>query len=277
MNKTYDQVAGGYGRSYDLNFDRRMPGYQDRLNSNKTQNDPLHFIVNKQPLEIKVVSFASLTLKITCFMSVIAAVFYLSAGWFGDIVSKAGHTTSTSIKRFSVQDNFINVPLNMVRFSDQRNSGTVDRLDLYAHWPSLSGYSEKLAQDFDSMQDDAPLVFMSIEKQTMHEEMSGRIEKIYEKFFAGPPIDAGNGLVRRAFSAESAYFSEDLYYEINNPYPFAARCIRENDKVAAAFCIRDIHVGKGLTLTYRFHASLMPKWRDLESSMRSKFATMIAN
>lgn len=275
MDKTYDQVAGDYGRSYDLNFDRRMPGYQDGLNADSTQRDPLHFIVNKKPLEVKVVSFATLTLKITCFMSIIAALFYLSAGWFGDFVSKAGHTADTTIKRFSIQNNYVNVPLNMVRFSHQRKSGTLERLDLYAHWPTLSGYTEKLSKDFDSLQDDAPLIFISLEPQTMRQEMSGRIEEIYNKFFAGPPIDAGNGLVRRAFSADSAYFSEDLYYEVNSPYPYAARCIRENDKVAAPFCIRDIHVGNGLTLTYRFHANLLPQWRTLETSIRAKYKTMI--
>lgn len=275
MTRTYDQVAGDYGRSFDLNFDRQMPSYQERLHNNSQNNDPLHFIVTKKPAEVKIESFTTLILKITCFMSIVAAIFYLSANWFGGAVSKAGHTTDTSIKRFSIEKTDLMVPLNMVRFSQQRKSGTLKRLDLYAHWPSLSGYSEKHAQDFDSLKDDAPLIFISLEPQTMSQEMSGRIEGIYNKFFAGPAIEAGNGLVRRAFSADSAYFSEDLYYEVNSPYPFATRCIRENDKVAASFCIRDIIVGNGLSLTYRFHSSLLPQWRDLESAIRAKYKTMI--
>lgn len=276
MTRTYDQVASDYGRGLDLNFDRKMPNYQDNLHNNAQKADPLHFIVNKKPNIVKIESFATLTLKLTSFMTIVAIVFYVAASWFGGVVSKAGHTTDTSIKRFSIVNTYVDVPLNMVRFFGQRQSGALNRLDLYAHWPSLEGYSHELAKDFDSLKDDAPLIFISIEPQTMRQEMSGRIEGIYDKFFAGPPIEAGNGLVRRAFSADSAYFSEDLYYEVNSPYPFAARCVRENDKVAAPFCIRDIIVGNGLSLTYRFHASMLPQWRDLENSIRAKYKTMIA-
>lgn len=279
MARTYDQIASEYGRGFDLNFNRNMPNYHDRANTSPDSHDPLHFLVKNNPTpseNVEAASLAKLAIKVTCIMALIAGAFYILAGWYGDVVSKAGHTTDQSTKIFSIKNNFIEVPLNMVRFGHQRNSGSLDRIDLYAHWPNLEGYSEANAADFDSLEDNAPLIFISLEPQNMSREMSGRIDTIYSKFFAGPPIDAGNGLVRRAFSADSAYFSEDLYYEIDNPSPYAARCIRENDKVAASFCMRDIHVGNGLTLTYRFHASLLPKWRALEKSIRAKYNTMIA-
>ena len=119
------------------------------------------------------------------------------------------------------------------------------------------------------MEPGAPLLFLSIERRDMATDMSGRVATIYEKFFSGPPVEAGNGLVRRAFSSQSAYYMEDLYYEADSPYPFATRCIRENDRIAESICIRDIHVGRNLMVGYRFHASLLPYWREFDDAVRA--------
>ena len=283
MNTAINTTAANYGRSFDTRFDRQMPGYTDRLNG-AANNGPASGQgagsgggTGGATGDSKIISasFLGLLFKITGFMALAAIVFYFTSSWYGDLVSKGGHTNDVSLRRIVIVNDLVNIPANMIRFASQRNAKSLQRLDLYAHWPSLSGYSDELAKDFDSMADNSPLLFISLEPKSMSKDMTGRIEDIYELFFGGPPVDAGNGLVRRAFSSESAFFSEDLYYEADSPYPFAARCIRESDKIAAPFCIRDIHIGHDLMLTYRFHAKLLPQWMTLDRAVRQKIAAMV--
>lgn len=267
MDTSVDTIASKYGRSaFDTRFNRQLKSVSK------------HSLIQEPHKKNEVIktSFAMLVLKICSFMAVVAVIFYFAAEFYGDYVSKAGHTTDQSKREIYIASDVISIPANMIRYRSQRSRGNATRLDLYAHWPSLSGYSTQLMDDFDSLEDDAPIIFLTLEKRSMSAEMSGRVEKIYEKFFAAPPIDAGNGLVRRPFSADSAYFSEDLFYELNSPYPYAARCIRQSDEVAAPMCMRDIHIGRSLTLTYRFHSKYLPQWAVIEQAIRNRIGEMIA-
>lgn len=264
---TVEQTAQMLGRTHELRFDRLMPGYQDKLRQ----------AGNAESTEPKISdSFIKLVVNTCLFMIIIAALLFGAAHFYGSILAKGGNSTSLQIDQISIGDDVINVPENMIRFRSQRNVASLNRLDLYAHWPSMSGYSEERAAIFDSTQSGAPIIFISLEPREMTKDMSGRINSIYENFFAGPPVDAGNGLVRRAFSADSAYFSEDLYYEADSPYPFAARCVRESQNITETFCIRDIHIGRDLTLTYRFHSNLLPQWLSLDNVVRSHFTKMLS-
>lgn len=266
MNTSVNLLAENYGRSFDTKFNRQMPGYHKKLNERE----------ELKKVRVIPVSFAFLIFKVSGFMAITALLLFLASSLYGDYVSKAGHTENPSSKQIIIGNDVILVPQNMVRYGKQRNATSVPRLDLYAHWPTLSGYSAEHAKVFSSLEDDAPIIFMTLEPRAMSMEMSGRVEKIYDHFFSGPPIEAVAGLVRRPFSKDSAYFSEDLYYEIGSPYPYAARCIRKSDAVAAPICIRDIHIGHGLTLTYRFHVDLLSEWKTLERSIKNKFNLMIA-
>jgi len=268
MSSSINILSDNYGRSFDTKFNREMPGYHKRLNEQ---------VADKNPRQIIPMSFALLVFKTTGFMAVTALILFLASSLYGNYVAKAGHTDDKSIKQIIVGNDVISLPMNMIRYGNQRTKTTAQRLDLYAHWPSLSGYSADYKDAFSSMENDAPIIFLTLEQRNMSLEMSGRVERIYEHFYAGPPIESVAGLVRRPFSKDSAYFSEDLYYEINSPYPYATRCIRESDSVAAPFCIRDIHIGHGLTLTYRFHISLLKEWNTIERAIKNKFNHMLAN
>jgi len=265
MANTVEETAKLMGRTHDIRFDRLMPGYHDRLQQGKQPSEPAI-----------TASFLALIAKVCAFMLVVAGILYYAADFYGEIIAQGGNSTDTSLRQISIGDDVISVPANMIRFRTQRNATNLDRLDLFAQWPAMTGYTAEAAPIFDSMDPAAPVIFISLTPRDMTKDMSGRINAIYEKFFSGPPVDAGNGLVRRAFSADSAYFNEDLYYEMGSPYPYAARCVRENDRIAGPFCLRDIHVGRDTTLTYRFNANLLPQWMAMDQMVREKIAAMIA-
>jgi hypothetical protein len=266
MANTIEETAKLMGRTHDIRFDRLMPGYHDRIQQAREGiSTPLN------------ASFLTLVARVSLFMLAVAICLYFAADMYGKIIAQGGNSADKSLRQISMGDDVISVPANMIRFRTQRNATNLDRLDLFVHWPTMSGYTEETAADFDSMDPAAPVLFISLSPRDMTKDMSGRITAIYEKFFSGPPVDAGNGLVRRPFSADSAFFNEDLYYEANSPYPYAARCIRESDRIAGPFCLRDIHVGRDTTLTYRFNAKLLPDWMAMDRMVRETVTAMMAN
>lgn len=265
MATTIEDTARLMGRTHDIRFDRLMPGYHDRI-ANSAKAEPERYISS---------NFPYMVIKLCVFMALTAAILFGAARFYASIIAQGGHSSSTELTQIVIGDDVIAVPENMIRFRGQRNQHNLKQLDLYAHWPTMQGYTAENTFVFDSTDPTAPLLFVTIEPRDMTQDMSGRISSIYEKFFAGPPVDAGNGLVRQAFSSESAYFSEDLYYEANSPYPFAARCVRENKNIADPFCIRDIHIGRDLMLTYRFHAEYLPEWLAMDRAVRDRFSAML--
>lgn len=268
LSNTVEETARLLGRNRDIRFDRLMPGYHDRLEQSRAGADN-----KRQPISN---DFGKLVVKLCAFFVVVTGLIYVAAGYYGSLIAMGSHTSSTTLRQIVIGSDVVTVPENMIRFSGQRKATELSRLDLHTHWPSMTGYDTSLIEAFNSTDPATPILYVALEPRDMAKDMSGRISSIYEKFFSGPPVEAGNGLVRRAFSTQSAYFSEDLYYEAGSPYPFAARCIRESEQMAGEFCIRDIHIGRDMMLTYRFHKSLLPEWMAMDSAVRRTFTAMLA-
>ena len=48
------------------------------------------------------------------------------------------------------------------------------------------------------------------------------------------------------------------------------RCVDVAAKGATPYCISDIQVGTDLSVTYRFHASLLGQWMDIDHAVRAR-------
>lgn len=193
----------------------------------------------------------------------------------GDELARAGHSDDTTANRVRIADQLLSVPRNYIRFGDERHAPTLDRLDLYAHWPTLSGYTDDLREAFSGTKVDPSILFVTIEPRQMNHDMSARAGRLYSKFLVGEETDTGNGLWKRQLSPKAGFVDEDLYYEAGAALPFVARCIRAGATGMAAFCMRDIMVGRSLTVTYRFHVSLIEDWRRLDAAIHGLVGTML--
>ena len=222
-------------------------------------------------------SFINKLILVCGFLLVAAACMYGYARTFGDDISRSGHSVSNRALNITIGLDRLKVPENGIRFKKQRIDGPAIKLDLYRHWPSLAGYSDELKHEFNSDSETSDIIFLTLESRSMSFDMSGRIETIYKRFFKGVAIRQDFGLVRQPLDSENGYIDEDLYYDADSPYPFAARCVRDNSEIATPFCIRDIHVGKNLMLTYRFHKRFLPQWIELDQALRSHVKSMITN
>ncbi|MBO6816655.1 MAG: hypothetical protein JJ891_17500 [Rhizobiaceae bacterium] len=209
-------------------------------------------------------------LIIACILlSAFAGILYVSANMFGDRISRGGHAVESNLLNIRIGQNDLQVPNNSIRFPYQRTNGFTSKLDLYLHWPSLSGYTDALKEEFNQESGRSDIVFLTLEERSMRFDMAGRIKPIYSRFFSGKKENLQHGLVRQPLDQEAGFIDEDLYYSANQQRPFAARCVRDNAEIATPFCISDIQVGKNLMLTYRFHKKFLPKWLEMDQALRA--------
>ena len=222
-------------------------------------------------------SLIKIVLAVSFITLIITAITYFAAAHFGEKFSKRGHTDHNRKVELKIGIDRLNVPANTIRFAPHRIPGEIRKLELYLHWPSLSGFTEALSTVFNAHVETADIVFLTLERRTMSFDMSGRIGPIYSRYFEGHGKTKNFGLVRQPLNASAGFIDEDLYFEAGSPYPYAARCVRETTSATTPFCIRDIHVGKDLMLTYRFHKRFLPQWIELDQAMRGYVRSLITN
>lgn len=206
-------------------------------------------------------------------------VIHLGGRAIGRSLSTGGHSTSTEIHKIIIDNNLLTIPENMIRFANQRRSGSHHRIDLYALYPQMSGYTSDTRAWFNDLAPDRRLVFISIDERQMSRDMSGRYAPIYSVITEPTGETAISGLSRRAFTPASGYSNEELLVgteESGHPR-FVARCLTGADAaMALSACERDIHIGDNLSLTYRFPRSMLGEWRALEAAVRRFAASTVA-
>lgn len=244
----------------------------NNLSKTAQQNSIKHDVETKSSFKI-----INKLIYITGTLLVIAACMFAYAHQYGDVISRGGHTIDDQPLSISIGLDQLSIPANGIRYAHHRQSGPTENIKLYRHWPSLSGYTDDLKEEFNADSKSSSLVFLTLEPRQMSFDMSGRIEQIYKRFFVGIGIREDFGLVRQGLASDGGFIDEDLYYAADSPYPYAARCVRENSDIATPFCIRDIHLGKNLMLTYRFHKRFLPQWIELDQALRTHVRSMITN
>ena len=267
-SSNYSDPLALVGRTGNAAFQRKLPGHIERLAKTRMENE-------KKAEKISP-GFLKKTILTTITLLIAAFAMFTSAHFFGDNLSRAGHSSSKEELKIVIGNDYLKIPANKVRFFSQRKSGSQEKLDLYMHWPSLSGYTDNLRLDFNNSNGNENLIFISIEPRNMSFDMSGRVAPIYAQFFEGKGELTNTGLVKQALSAEGGFIDEDLYYAASSPYPFATRCVRTVASTTP-FCIRDIHIGKDLMLTYRFHQKHLANWIELEQSVSAIAQSMIVS
>ncbi len=199
-------------------------------------------------------------------LALASAVIAAAGRWFGPSISMAGYSDDTSLREIVIGNNVLSVPANDIRFEPERRGGAVPRLDLYLRWPDLTGYSPAAKDDFNGANGRKVILFLSFEPRTMSEDMSGRYEPVYRPMIAEPGIAAQDGVTFYDFRPDSGYSTEVLAVaQRHGALPFVARCLAgAAAALSLAPCQRDIQIGDGLSLTYRFPRALLGNWQALE-------------
>ena len=204
-------------------------------------------------------------------LALLSGVISVAGKMAGRSIAMAGHTDDTTLHEIVIGNDVLTVPANMIRFEAARRDGVASRLDLYLRWPQMDGYSAAAKDDFNHVSGGGTILFLSFDERMMSRDMSGRFEPIYravidDKGRAGP-----EGLTVHAFSEKSGYVDEVLVVgDGDTEAPFVMRCLAgAAARESLAPCERDIHVGRGLSLTYRMPAELAGSWRGVDAAVRA--------
>lgn len=188
------------------------------------------------------------------------------AHFYGQYINQAGHSASTKAREIVIANDVLMIEDNHIRFSEQRVSGVHGRIDLYAAWPTLSGYQDSDAEIFNSLDEEKKLIFITLEPARMSRDMTGRLEPIYRGLMIKPAVKGEHGLTINALKDETGTNSEWLYIgEEMGQRAFVARCLGGAiAETALAPCERDVQFDSGLSLTYRFPEHMLKYWRVLD-------------
>jgi hypothetical protein len=194
----------------------------------------------------------------------------------GRSIAMAGHTDDTALVEVVIGNNVLVAPKNEIRFAEGRRNGIAQKLDLYMRWPDLSGYSDAARADFNHANGKPNILFVSFSQRMTSRDMSGRFEPIYSALTTATGEQAPAGLTLRRFNAKAGYENETLYVaERAGAAPYVARCLASDAGISLAPCERDVQVGDGLSMSYRFPRELLAEWSALDAAMVKKARAML--
>jgi hypothetical protein len=210
-------------------------------------------------------------------LALLSLAISIGGKWFGRSIAMAGYTDDRTMHEVVIGDNVIVVPGNVIRFEQARRDGVAPRLDLYLRYPQLDGYSEAARDDFNHTGLKKSIIFLAFEPRMMSRDMSGRFAPIYSALITRPGSAGPGGTTVYDLSGKSGYLNEVLVVGARpGKDPFVARClVGPSAEESLAPCERDIHVGKDLSLSYRFPREFLDDWQALDASIASEAAHLL--
>src|SRR5690606_18822689 len=151
----------------------------------------------------------------------------------------------------------------------------VGSMDIFFHWPTLTGYSPESAEIFRHGGPDAPIVYVSLSRRVPDLPPAERLARIYRHLFTGERLPGPAGLVGSRIEPGHGYDGDVIYYQEGGEQPYVVRC-GEDDARPAPTCQREIAPDPRIAVTYRFPKSLLPQWRELDAAASALVEAFIA-
>lgn len=183
-------------------------------------------------------------------------------------------TSDTAPRQFILGNDVLEIPLNHMRFANQRESDVLDQADLVMTWPIGEGFTDANAELFLNPDRIDSLIFLTVNRREMPLSMSERLEAVYSKLYQGQPRRGPAGLSLRQLRYGTGYDGEELAIAPTTIPPWVARCQVE-DGTGQAVCLRDVFAGTGLSVRYRFHRVHLQHWQRMERLVRQAVEQMV--
>jgi len=163
------------------------------------------------------------------------------------------------------------IPTNYTRFAYGRRGGVQDKVELYALLPDLKPYEPDVMEAFQDASADSKVAYFDIEAQQDGLTEDNRFRKLYLKLVTDVHGDRGPyGLRRYDFDKTTAYRDEELLVRENDDGTVIMfRCYKDRARIVSPTCRRDLELGNGLELHYRFMRSQLGNWKDIDESLRA--------
>ena len=197
---------------------------------------------------------------------------------YSQTITKGSHTAQTTPVDVFVGPDHLQLPINAIRFPEQRVTGEAESVNLYLTWPALEGYSDDNQALFNNIAGNNALIFVQISQATMTLDMSGRLGPIYSRLFDGSAEPGPQGLAMHRFKESSGYGNEVMLTgNGDDGARFAIRCLLPDvdRQQNGADCQRDISAGTDLSVLYRYSSSMLKDWRSIDAALKAYIAAHV--
>lgn len=166
------------------------------------------------------------------------------------------------------------IPANYLEFESARRGGQRRQVSLFAMLPDLTGWSNWDSQAFAGNGPNSRIVHIVIRQDNVSLSEAEKLQRIYLAYVTEPkgapsPFD----LTRYAFREDSGYRKQDLFVGETRSGVAALRCERLTAENPSPSCIRDMPLGKGAAISYRFKRSRLNHWREIGEGVEKLMAS----
>lgn len=201
---------------------------------------------------------------VTAGLSALFLLYYLVPAPTSFIQEHAAPTTRTDKVAITINGAKFAIPANYIIFARTRQGGTLKEAQLFTLLPDFKGYSTADASSFSGNAADSPVIFLLLREEQFKISEAERLQRIYMTYVADPAGKPGPfGLTQYVFRDDSGYSGEDLFVGQLNGKPVVLRCVRFSPQVPSPSCLRDLRIGSGVTLSYRFKRANLGRWQEI--------------
>jgi hypothetical protein len=197
-------------------------------------------------------------------------------GWFWLFGPSQGSSTDAVPVNVGVLR--LNIPGTYMRGGNLARSGSVERVDVIARFPEMTGAGIAPAKTADiANHQPLTLVFVSVIRGDGGLDPADRPQEIYGRFLEPDTWQNPGGLVLRRFAPSSPYSDEELYLAPPDGRLFWARCRRAQAQpsVLGETCLWRYRLSDQ-DVQVRFAPELLPQWEQLSEGVRQLVGGWVA-
>ncbi|HWA02164.1 MAG TPA: hypothetical protein VG819_01440 [Rhizomicrobium sp.] len=213
-------------------------------------------------------------LLVVTILSALFLLFYLFPSPPPLFAEQQNPTSSTSVVEYRFDRLKLWIPQNYLEFDSGRKGGRRAEVALWALLPDMAGWSNWDAAAFSDNSARSNVVYMSVRADRIGLSEADRLRRIYLVYATDPRGAPGPyGLAKYAFSPDSGYRNEDLFVGSHEGGLVVMHCARLGPGVPSPNCLRDMPLGRGASVTYRFKRSKLNHWREIAGGVARLMAS----
>ena len=207
---------------------------------------------------------------VTACLSALVLAYYFAPAPPGLAQEQPAPTDATRPVGLSLGTMRLRIPANYILLASARQGGAVNELALIAMLPDLQGYTLGAAQDLTANAPDSRVVNLMLRIVPALLPEQERLERVYMTQVENPKGQLGPyGLRQYAFRADSGYHDQDLFVGTGPAGPMVLLCTKLASDILSPSCLRDMPLGGGLALSYRFKRAHLSQWRTIDTRIRA--------
>jgi hypothetical protein len=211
---------------------------------------------------------------VTAGLSALFLLYYLVPTPTSLIEEHAAPTSRTDKVAITINGTAFSIPANYIIFARARQGGTLKEVQMFTALPDFEGYSDWHASSFSGNAADSPVIFLLLREEQFKITEAERLQRIYLTYVTDPAGTRGPfSLTQYVFRDDSGYQGEDLFVGQMNGKPVVLRCVRFSPKVPSPSCLRDVRIGSGVTLSYRFKRANLGRWQEIATGVDKLIAS----